>query len=77
MPKPFPFPPRAMPEDMAAYYVGLSPTTFRTKVVPAVPAVHLTDRRLAWLREDLDAWLDGQAGRATASTGNNPWDSVL
>lgn len=51
--------PRALRAEDAAYYVGLSVTTFHQQVAPAVPAVQLTPGRKAWLREDLDAWLDG------------------
>ncbi|MBS7810500.1 helix-turn-helix transcriptional regulator [Roseococcus pinisoli] len=53
-----PYWPRALREPLAAAYVGLSGSTFRQVVVPAVPAVRLTTGRVAWLREDLDAWLD-------------------
>ncbi|NKE43421.1 hypothetical protein HB662_01430 [Roseomonas frigidaquae] len=52
--------PRALREEWAAAYVGLSPSTFRQAVVPAVQAVRLTAGRVAWLREDLDAWLEGR-----------------
>lgn len=48
-----------MPEGLAAAYVGLSTSTFRQVVRPTVPPVRLTPGRIAWLREDLDAWLDG------------------
>lgn len=55
-----PFTPRALKAEHAAYYVGLSVTTFHQQVAPAVPAVQLTPGRKAWLREDLDAWLDSR-----------------
>jgi predicted DNA-binding transcriptional regulator AlpA len=55
--------PRALQEREAAYYVGLSTTTFRQAVVPACPAIRLTTGRVAWLREDLDAWLDARRGK--------------
>ena len=45
--------------------MDLSTTSFRAVVVPHVPPIHLTGKRLAWLREDLDAWLDKQAGRSS------------
>lgn len=53
-----PFWPRALREGLAAAYVGLSGTTFRQVVAPEVPHIKLTASRVAWLREDLDAWLD-------------------
>ena len=53
-----PFTPRALQAKLAALYVGLSPTTFFQVVAPEVPAVRLSPSRIAWLREDLDAWLD-------------------
>lgn len=55
--------PRGMKETHAAAYLGLSTTTFRQVVVPAVPAIRVTPGRIVWLREDLDAWLDARAGR--------------
>lgn len=68
--------PRALSEPLAASYVGLSASTFRAHVAPDVPPISLTGRRIAWLREDLDAWLDRRAGRGAASPGKNPWDDV-
>ena len=52
--------PRALREDLAAAYVGLSASTFRAAVAPAVPAVRLSPGRVAWLRDDLDRWLDSR-----------------
>lgn len=60
MPDPagMPYWPRALREQLAAQYCGLSATTFRQVVMPSVAPVQLTTGRVAWLREDLDAWLD-------------------
>ena len=63
--------PRAMNVDLAAAYVALSVTSFRTYVVPSVPSIPLTPGRVGWLREDLDAWLDKQAGRTSVPTNQN------
>lgn len=63
--------PRAMNVELAAAYVALSVTSFRVYVVPLVPAIPLTPGRVGWLREDLDAGLDKQAGRAPAATNQN------
>ena len=52
--------PRALKEEWAAAYCGLSRTTFRVEVAPTVKAVRLTPGRVAWLRDDLDEWLDGK-----------------
>lgn len=60
MPDPLPFTPRALRAEHAALYVGLSPTTFHQVVAPAVPPIRLTAGRVAWLREDLDRWLDAR-----------------
>lgn len=64
--------PRGMREEDAAYYVGVSPSTFRAQVKPEVPPVPLTQGRQVWLREDLDAYLDRKAGR-DATLRENPW----
>lgn len=63
-----PFWPRALREHLAAQYCGMGSTTFRQVVMPTVPPVQLSPGRIAWLREDLDAWLDRlklSAGRTT------------
>ena len=74
-----PYWPRALGAEWAAAYVGLSVTTFREGVAPSVPPFHLSERRLAWLRDDLDAWLEKQAGRKPGTAEDlapNPWDDV-
>lgn len=65
MSTPRPWPPRGLSDDEAAYYVGLSKTTFIREVeAEQAPApVWLTKGRRIWLREDLDAYLDRKAGR--------------
>jgi len=60
--------PRALREPDAAYYVGLSASTFRARVAPEVRGVRLTEGCVAWYREDLDAWLDRRAGRVQPAT---------
>lgn len=70
-----PYWPRALRVDLAAAYVGLGETTFREIVAPEVPSVRLTEKRIVWLRDDLDRWLDRRAGRgATPGRDPNPWD---
>lgn len=76
--RPLPSWPRGLPEDLAAAYVGLSVSTFRTQVTAgdAPAATWLTPGRKVWLREHLDAWLDRKAGTAAPSSPVNEWDAL-
>jgi predicted DNA-binding transcriptional regulator AlpA len=67
--------PRGLPVEEAARYIGLSVSTLRAEVIAgrAPKPIRLTRRRLVWLREDLDAYLDRAAGRSPTSGGNNPF----
>jgi hypothetical protein len=67
--------PRGMSDQLAAGYVGLGVTTFREAMAEAgIAPVWLTKGRRVWLREDLDRWLDGRAGRTAPSAPQaNPW----
>jgi predicted DNA-binding transcriptional regulator AlpA len=68
--------PPVLNEAWAAAYLSLSQSTFRSAVVPSVPAIQLTPGRVGWLRVDLDRWLAKQAGRdAGSSSLPNPWDN--
>lgn len=58
---------------LAAAYLDLSVTTFHRTVAPQLQSVQLTPGRVAWLREDLDRWVDARAGRVPASAEVNPW----
>jgi predicted DNA-binding transcriptional regulator AlpA len=75
--------PRALAQPLAAAYVSLSEASFRVHVMKEVPPVRLTNRRIAWLRDDLDAWLDRRAGRepgartAAEPDGAAEWDVAL
>jgi predicted DNA-binding transcriptional regulator AlpA len=57
--------PRGLREDWAAAYVGISSALLRSEMKAGrFPApIQLTVGRIAWLRDDLDAWLDRKAGR--------------
>lgn len=68
--------PAVLHEEWAAAYVALSPSTFRAQVAPVVPAIHLTQRRIGWLRTDLDDWVARRRGNAATSPLTNPWDAV-
>ena len=76
--------PRALSQPLAAAYTGLSEGSFRAHVMKEVPPVRLSKKRIAWLREDLDAWLDRKAGKDPAETTGRPgpsladlWDRAL
>lgn len=62
--RPLPGWPPVLHEAWAAAYLSLSLSTFRAVVVPEVPAVKLSIRRIGWLRGDLDKWLARKAGHA-------------
>jgi len=57
----------------AAAYLDISEATFRRAVQPELTPVPLSPAAVAYLREDLDAWLDAKAGRTRASADSNPW----
>lgn len=63
--------PRALRAEMAAAYLGMSEASFRRHV--AIKPVQLAPGITAWLREDLDGWLDARAGRVAGSQELNPW----
>lgn len=63
--------PRALRVEMAAAYLGMSEASFRRHV--AIEPVQLAPGITAWLREDLDRWLDARAGRVAGSVEVNPW----
>lgn len=68
--------PRAMGEQLAAAYLDLSVGTFRAQVMGQVTRVAITERRIVYLKEDLDAWLDRKAGKADA-TSQRSWEDIL
>ena len=62
--------PRGMPIETAATYCGVGTGTLSTY---GPKPIRVGIKRLVWLREDLDAWLDRLAGRAPALADNRPW----
>lgn len=79
--RPLPGWPRGLREDLAAAYVGLSPSTIRAeRAAGRFPApVPLTAGRQVYLRDALDAWLDQKALPGSAPMGQadrNPWDDA-
>ncbi len=76
--------PRGMSPKMAAMYVGVSPSLLRqeSQAHRAPQPVRMGQRRLAYLREDLDNYLNGLAGKeaALAARPADPsaeWDALL
>ena len=53
--------PRALSVNLAAAYVGLSPSTIR-KLPGFPPPIYITTGRTVWLKEALDKWLDLKSG---------------
>lgn len=61
----FSFIPRRMRADAASFYLGVSEQTFRDRVKAGVyPPGFLDGSMRLWLRDDLDAMVDRQAGVA-------------
>jgi predicted DNA-binding transcriptional regulator AlpA len=60
--------PRGMRIELAASYLGISPSLLRAELVAGrFPApVRISPGRVVWLKEDLDRWLDAKAGRPNA-----------
>lgn len=67
-----------MSEPDAAYYVSLSVATLRTEVEAgrAPKPFWLTAGRKAYLRDDLDAYLDRLAGRSVPIR-DNDWERLF
>ncbi len=79
--RPLPGWPRGLNADLAAAYVGLSPSTIRAeRLAGRFPApIDLTVGRQVYLRDALDAWLDQKALPGAAPIGqadSNPWDDA-
>lgn len=70
--------PRGLRCELAAGYLGISPSLFRQLVdAGKLPRpVAISPGRQVWLREDLDASLDRLAGRAPGVAEPNSWDDV-
>lgn len=66
--------PLLLRREMAASYVGMSPSTFDMEVKAGrVPApIQTTDALKAWHRADLEAWAEDR--RAVSCPADNPWD---
>lgn len=73
-PNQYPDWPAVLSQELAAAYIGISPTAFRTEIAPQVPPIHITQRRVGWVRLHLDAWIARQASGGSSSMEANPWD---
>lgn len=72
--------PRGLRAEEAARYCGISRSSLHALVArgQAPRPVHPTPGIAIWLREDLDRWLDGLAGRPAPSPQPvNSWDALL
>lgn len=74
--RPLPGWPRGMPVDLAAAYIGVSATVLRREADAgrAPKPIRITEGRVIWLLDDLDAWLDRLGGRKHAAAVTNTWD---
>lgn len=71
--------PRAMKAETAAEYLDASKTHFLDIIAPQIASVRWSDRTVRWLRDDLDNWLDQQAGRTAPLPGKPApaeWDTA-
>ena len=61
--------PRGVRVEWAAAYVGLTPSSVREAMARRdfPEPIRVWGKRIVWLREDLDAYLDRKAGRAPAT----------
>ncbi len=75
--------PRGMSPKIAALYVGVSPALLRQESLAkrAPLPVRMGQRRLVYLREDLDAYLNKLAGKNAAAPAeadsSAEWDALL
>lgn len=68
--------PLMLRREMAAHYLGMSPSTFDAEVKAGrIPApIVMTDTLKAWHRADLEAWAEDRRAASFAST--NEWDAA-
>ncbi len=71
--------PRGLGEELAAAYIGLSVTAFRTEVAAkrAPQPFWLTRGRKAWLKDALDEYLDRLAGQTSPAAQDDPWQRAI
>ena len=76
---PLPFVPLLLRRDLAASYLGMSPSTFDAEVKAGrLPKpIRITNTLKGWHRADLDAWADNQRAKCEADGDGSSWDRVL
>ncbi len=67
--------PRLMRAETAAAYLDVSKSTFLARIAPELQEVRLSRGIVGYRREDVDRWLDAQAGHGAGSAEPeaNPW----
>jgi len=72
----FPGWPLLLRRDLAALYLGMSPSTFDGEVKEGrIPQpVQITGTLKAWHRMDLDAWAEDRRAVSAGEHVPNPWD---
>lgn len=71
--------PLGLTEELAAAYLGISPSLFRREwEAGRMPSpIRLTIGRQVWHRGVLDAWLDAKAGQLSHTTRETPPDPLV
>lgn len=58
----------------AAEYIGVSATNFRQNIAPAIKALRITPRRIVYLVEDVDAYINHASGKKPANQPETGWE---
>lgn len=74
--------PRLLRTEDAAEYCAVSVSAFHKEIAPRCRKIHPVGNRVAWLRDDLDAYIDERAGifrSETIQDGKriNPLEAIL
>ena len=66
--------PRVLRRELAAQYLGMSPSLFTREVEAGTlpQPIQLVGTVKGWVRDDLDAWLEDR--RTAQNGGSNSWD---
>lgn len=71
------FAPRRLRESFAAFYLGVSPSTFRRKVEKGeYPPGKREDGMVFWLRDELDRLIEKQFGLQISAASEQPIDEL-
>lgn len=58
----------------AAEYIGVSATNFRQNIAPAIKALRITPRRIVYLVEDVDAYINHVSGKKPENQQETGWE---